>query len=575
MLAFETLIQTPKAAALATGSDTKEETGGISFEEFLKGISKQALLLTPKGNVVLSAQEKIDKTDVADDPKAMLLALLQNEKSDNSNEGLSPLLKNEKSKKSSKTEDLLALLKNDSIKEFTLNPALTKELSVNEVKYLLHKAKQYLKTKILQADPQLTKKELPKSLKGLLQLADKLKIEITEISFETIIDSKKTSQISFSDPVAPKNSKQIKQTAPNRTIETDNQNDVQIKTTSTKLKQIKINEHGNSMETDNNDIHIKTTSQKLEQIKITEPSNTIETVTNDTHFKMTTTKIKQIKKTELSSTLKTDDQNTHIQTTSTKFEQIKTIPLFQQKSKNIDAKHIMTTAQIIENKTKKKHLKKSETTDLLHSLLKSQTQRKSSREPLFANLQKILKKEPHNLTQTNEQNKKQAPKETNALEELLRGETTHHENKVHMQKTADTLDVKIHEAKQMMKYLSQDIKRAIDEYKPPFSRVKVKLNPQRLGEMDLTVVQRGKNVHINLSSNNAALNVLTNNLHELRTQLNQNGINNATFNFNSDAHNQQQQKEQRQGRKQYEYFVNEEENEEQSRSLEIIVPRYI
>ena len=479
MLAFETLTQAPKAATLATGSDAPEQANRISFEEFLKGVSKQALLLTPKGNVILPAQDKTDKTDVADDPKAMLLALLQNEKSDNTNEELPPLLQSNKSEESSKTGDLLALLKNDSAKEFTLNPALSKELSVNEVKYLLHKAKQYLKTRILQADPQLTQKELPKSLKGLLRLADKLKIEITKISFEMIVDTKKTS------------------------------NPLLYKTTVSQNK------------------------RQMHKIML------------------------------------------NTQTDLAKLQQIKTIPLFQPKNQNIDVKHIMTTAQIIENKTKKEHIKKSETTDLLHSLLKSQTEHKNSEEPLFTNLQQILKKEPHNPLQTDKQNPKPEQKETNALEELLRGETTHHEDKIHTQKTADTLDVKIHEAKQMMRYLSQDIKRAIEEYKPPFSRVKVKLNPQRLGEMDLTVVQRGKNVHINLSSNNAALNILTNNLSELKTQLNQNGINNATFNFNSDAHNQQQQKEQQQGRKQYEYFANEEENEEQSRSLEIIVPRYI
>ncbi len=133
------------------------------------------------------------------------------------------------------------------------------------------------------------------------------------------------------------------------------------------------------------------------------------------------------------------------------------------------------------------------------------------------------------------------------------------------------------EAKQMMRYLSNDIKKAIDDYKPPFSRVKVSLNPQKLGEIDLTVVQRGKNVHINLSSNSTALNILTNNLTELKTQLNQNGVQNASFSFNSQNQNEQHQQQQHKHKNNYEFLYGEteEEHSEAITSLEIIVPRYI
>lgn len=151
-------------------------------------------------------------------------------------------------------------------------------------------------------------------------------------------------------------------------------------------------------------------------------------------------------------------------------------------------------------------------------------------------------------------------------------------------KSNNDLDVKINEAKQMIKYLSSDIKNAIDEYKSPFTRVKVQLNPQNLGEVDLTVVQRGNNLHINLSSNNAAINTLSMNLNDLKIQLNNNGINNATFNFSSNSQdaqssysNQQQQSGQNHQRAatEYSYFDKEEQNEEILSSLEIVVPRYI
>ena len=51
--------------------------------------------------------------------------------------------------------------------------------------------------------------------------------------------------------------------------------------------------------------------------------------------------------------------------------------------------------------------------------------------------------------------------------------------------------MKLNEAKQMIKYLAPDVKSAIEDYKSPFTRVKLQLNPQKLGEVDLTIVQRG------------------------------------------------------------------------------------
>ena len=148
---------------------------------------------------------------------------------------------------------------------------------------------------------------------------------------------------------------------------------------------------------------------------------------------------------------------------------------------------------------------------------------------------------------------------------------------------ADSLEVKMNEAKQMVKYLSQDVKQAIDDYKAPFTRVKVQLNPQQLGEIELTVVQRGKNLHVNLSSNNAAINTLAMNANDLKVQLQNSGINNASLNFSNnsqggDAANGGQSNPQQQNRQQaqeeYNYFDKEETNEEILSSLEIIVPNY-
>jgi len=180
-----------------------------------------------------------------------------------------------------------------------------------------------------------------------------------------------------------------------------------------------------------------------------------------------------------------------------------------------------------------------------------------------------------------------ANQETKTLESLLNGEksqdsATHIKIETLNLPKADSLDVKIGEAKQMIKYLSQDVKTAIEDYKSPFTRVKVQLNPQKLGEVDLTVVQRGKNLHISLSSNNTAINTLAMNANDLKIQLTNSGINNATLNFSNNPQSQdgaaQQQHSSHQQReeagKEYSFFENEEANEELVSSLEIIVPSY-
>ena len=148
---------------------------------------------------------------------------------------------------------------------------------------------------------------------------------------------------------------------------------------------------------------------------------------------------------------------------------------------------------------------------------------------------------------------------------------------------ADSLEVKLNEAKQMVKYLSQDVKSAIEDYKSPFTRVKVQLNPQKLGEVDVTIVQRGKNLHVNVSSNNAAINTLAMNANDLKVQLQNNGIQNASLNFSNNSQSgefanggqtQQDHQQRQSAQDEYNYFDTEEKNEEILSSLEIIVPNY-
>ncbi len=146
---------------------------------------------------------------------------------------------------------------------------------------------------------------------------------------------------------------------------------------------------------------------------------------------------------------------------------------------------------------------------------------------------------------------------------------------------ADSLEVKSKEAVQSMRHFAIDLKEAAESYKPPFTRVTMKLNPERLGEVEVTLVQRGNNVHVNIQSSNASsVAFLAHNATELKAQLAGQGITNATMNFMSGGENQQQNSQNQQQHQQpnrfqaYESLQELESAQQELSALEIILPHY-
>ncbi|MGD9717574.1 MAG: flagellar hook-length control protein FliK, partial [Sulfuricurvum sp.] len=143
---------------------------------------------------------------------------------------------------------------------------------------------------------------------------------------------------------------------------------------------------------------------------------------------------------------------------------------------------------------------------------------------------------------------------------------------------ADSFEVKTKEAQQSMKLFAVDLKEAVESYKPPFTRLTMKLNPEKLGDVEVTLIQRGNNVHVNIqSSNTTGLAFLAQNATELKSQLAHQGITNATMNFmsNGDTPSQQQQQQHNPNRFQaYKSFEELESSDEQLAALELIIPYY-
>lgn len=501
-------------------------------------------LAAPKEKPTISFSELLRGASDAKDKKvvqngSLVLALSNEEKS----------IKTPKA--TSKTTSLTSLMQTQEVKvekkekePLELNPKLVATLSSAEIKTLISDAKSYLKSKIQESDgyKKAEIKELPTTLKGLAEMAKKFDIDVSKITLQEVkehslgkVDTLKQDNVLKAEP--PKEPK--------------------TEVTKEALKTPK------DLPPENKEIKTESPKEVIQDKKSQLQETQKQHVVQSTPLKTEHTDIRA------------DEKQSEV------LKEIKATPLFKAQSVTEHA----TTEQIVQAKVNSTSLKSEQKTpkekadETLKLLLHGERSSRDSSSltaDFSVNSAKVI---APSLTQEN----------TKSLEKLLQGESFVSEapsqSKVDSLgvSKADSFEVKINEAKQMIKYLSNDIKNAIDDYKSPFTRVKIQLNPQNLGEVDLTVVQRGKNLHVSISSNNTAINTLSMNINELKTQLNNSGINSATFNFNSSSQNgdnssgafQQQRQNEQKAQTEYNYFENEEAHEEIISSLEIIVPRYI
>ena len=435
-------------------SQSEQKSSALSFSELLRGASDtKTEKVVQQGVLVLALDEKgVVQKDTNLSKKDRLLSLLK---------GTSPV-----------TKESQTLTTSAQKPEIALNPTLVEEISPKELKVVMAEAKEYLKNKIVD-QMNLSKSEteaLPKTLKGLVDVATKIGIDVSKITLEEF-----TSKVTLH----PKSEVKIESKVAQESVPTDVKEQKQ-----TPLFKAQVNREITTEQLVTTKLNTATPNPKTPKEKA------------DDTLKMLLQGIKGDKK-----------------------------------ESGFTADFSVATAKVIAPTTTQKPAAS------LESLLRGDTQESTTN----------FKVDGLNVNK------------------------------------ADSLEVKLNEAKQMTKYLSQDVKTAIEDYKAPFTRVKVALNPQRLGSVELTVVQRGKNLHINLSSNNAAINALAMNVNDLKVQLNNSGINNATLNFNNNSQSseqgfsgQQQQNSQngREASREYGFFENEEKNEEILNSLEIVVPNY-
>ena len=472
--------------------------------------------------------------------------------------GIKPSLE-ENVKKSPQKESLSSLLKNEDkvleqdIKSLELNPKITQNISTAELKVLIFDAKKFLKDQILDsvAYKKAEVKDLPKTLKGLAQMAKTFGVDISKITLEEVKSTVKPAGIDL---------KNLEQVKPREILRSDSKEiKLEVKPVPTEklgkveeLKQVaSTNEVSKNEDEDIPEIKVKTTKIKS-------------AISQDDSDAIRELKVKEDTK-DTKESIKIDDRKLEV------VKEVKATPLFKAQEK---FEH--TTEQLVQTKQFKVEQKipTSRADETLKLLLRGE-------KPTSIDTSLGLTKD-FSVATARVVAPSATTEATKSIEKLLRGDLGEDVSKLDVLTTnkADSFEVKINEAKQMMKYLSQDVKTAIEDYKSPFTRVKVQLNPAKMGEVDLTVVQRGNNLHVSLSANNTAINTLSMNVNELKVQLVNNGIQNATLNFSNTSQGneqnaqQQHRQNERQAREEYNYFENEEQNEEILSSLEIVVPNY-
>lgn len=389
----------------------------------------------------------------------------------------------------SAVKELQTLLKGDEKETAFISKELLATFSDDQVRTLIHKAKEYLKNEITQKAPeyQSDTTKLPKSLIGLVQLAQKLGLEPESISLS------------------------------NLKIEPEEKNPLPIELLSKPLFESKVLVSLESSSTQTTPFEAIT--QLLSDVKGKEQKNSKPLASDQTAK-------------EGGDKTESQPLKTLLQTLEPRSESVQATPLKSESEKLSEPKPSTPLA------TK---------SDSLIALLQGDGEAGAPK------TETPLSRMESDMTKSS-----QAPK------------------------ALDSIEVKAKEAQQSMRHFAGELKEAVQEYKPPFTRLTMKLNPEKLGEVEVTLVQRGNNVHVNIQSNNTAtVAFLAHNATELKAQLAHQGITNATMNFMSNGENQQNSAQQQHHQehpqerfKAYQSFEELELSEEQLSALEIIIPHY-
>lgn len=172
--------------------------------------------------------------------------------------------------------------------------------------------------------------------------------------------------------------------------------------------------------------------------------------------------------------------------------------------------------------------------------------------------QKIVSSEESEVTSTSSEDSQSTLEIKNDLKTTLRQEIT--------SKTATV--------KESLNQFASDLQEKIDAYKPPIMKVELSLSPQSLGDVDVTLLTRGNNLHVTISSNTSTMSLFTQNQNDVKSALINMGFTNLEMNFSDQNNKEQAQQNQKNSSGSSDEFTTE-SSEEETTLLEIVIPQYV
>ncbi|OCX43668.1 hypothetical protein A7X81_02785 [Campylobacter ornithocola] len=130
-------------------------------------------------------------------------------------------------------------------------------------------------------------------------------------------------------------------------------------------------------------------------------------------------------------------------------------------------------------------------------------------------------------------------------------------------------------AKETFNDFAQEFKEKLESYKAPITRFSITLNPHNLGEVEVTLVQRGSNLNISFNSNQNTLNLFIQHQAEFKNALVNMGFTNLEMNFNNQERKEQNNpQKQKNNNNSKEDKVNFEKEIQEKPSLEMVLAKY-
>lgn len=137
------------------------------------------------------------------------------------------------------------------------------------------------------------------------------------------------------------------------------------------------------------------------------------------------------------------------------------------------------------------------------------------------------------------------------------------------------LNTKSVDIKQTFNTFANDFKEQVEQYKPPLMKVQLALNPKHLGEMEVTIINRGTNLHVNFASNTQAMNLFIQNQAEFKNSLVNMGFTNLEMNFSDERKGHEHKKENSSSDSQSEGEDFEELTKNEDTILDMVIPDYV